>query len=264
MVIMCHHLPLATCHLPLIPMPRSTFEELWRRRFTERGRVFDDDAGIAGWTESGLGARLRHFRQVWPGDRPGAAWLDAGCGAGSYTRFLAERGVAPVGLDYSLPSVQKARARSDGEIVWLVGDATQLPVHPGSMDGVMCFGVMQALSGPEKVVAELVSAARPGGQIWIDALNRNCLSSLIGRFVARIRRRSMSLRHDAPSELVRLLAACGGEDIRVYWVPILPGALQRLQPWVESRFMRRLLARLPWLASPLSHAILVSARKSAP
>jgi SAM-dependent methyltransferase len=245
-------------------MPRSTFEELWRRRFTERGRVFDDDAGIAGWTESGLGARLRHFRQVWPGDRPGAAWLDAGCGAGSYTRFLAERGVAPVGLDYSLPSVQKARARSDGEIVWLVGDATQLPVHPGSMDGVMCFGVMQALSGPEKVVAELVSAARPGGQIWIDALNRNCLSSLIGRFVARIRRRSMSLRHDAPSELVRLLAACGGEDIRHAGRGHVRDGGVAPTRGVQSGFTGRVLGRLRWLALPLSLAFLVSARRTAP
>lgn len=242
-------------------MPRSTFEELWRRRFTERGRVFDDDAGIAGWTESGLGARLRHFKRVWPGDRPGAAWLDAGCGAGSYTRFLADSEVSPVGLDYSLPSVQKARVRSDGGIAWLVGDATQLPVRPGSMDGVMCFGVMQALSGPEKAISELLSAVRPGGQVWIDALNRNCLSSLVGRLVARLRRRPMSLRHDSPSDLVRLLAAHGGEDIRLYWVPILPGPLQRLQPWVESQFMRKWLGRLPWLASPLSHAFLVSARK---
>jgi 2-polyprenyl-3-methyl-5-hydroxy-6-metoxy-1,4-benzoquinol methylase len=244
-------------------MPRSTFEELWRRRFTERGRVFDDDAGIAGWTESGLGARLRHFKRVWPGDRPGAVWLDAGCGAGSYTRVLADSGVSPIGLDYSLPSVQKARVRSDSGIAWLVGDATQLPVRPGSMDGVMCFGVMQALSGPEKAVAELMAAAAPRGQVWIDALNRNCLPSVIKRILVWLRRRPMSLRHDAPSELVRLLAAHGGEEIRVYWVPILPGVLKRAQPWVESSFVNRLLGRLPWLASPLSHAFLVSARKRA-
>jgi SAM-dependent methyltransferase len=245
-------------------MPRPTFEELWRKRFTERGRVFDDDAGIAGWTETGLGARLRHFQRVWPGDRTGALWLDAGCGAGSYTRFLAEHGVSPVGLDYSLPSVQKARARSDGQIAWLVGDATLLPVRPGSMDGVMCFGVMQALSGPEKAVAELLSATSPGGRVWIDALNRNCLASVVKRMLARLGRRSMALRHDSPSGLVRLIAAHGGEEIRVYWVPILPGTLKRLQPWIESSFMRGLLARLPWLASPLSHAFLVSARKPAP
>ena len=100
-------------------MPRSTFEEIWRKRFTERGRVYDDDAAIAGWTESGLEVRLRHFQRVWRGDTAGARWLDVGCGAGSYTRYLASQGVAPVGVDYSLPSLQKARA------------AVALPRFPG-------------------------------------------------------------------------------------------------------------------------------------
>jgi len=242
-------------------MPRPTFEEIWRKRFTERGRVFDDDAGIAGWTESGLEARLCHFQRVWPGDEPGAAWLDAGCGAGSYTRYLAERGVAPLGLDYSLPSVQKARARSDGAIPWLVGDATQLPVAPGTMDGVMCFGVMQALAGPEKAMTELLAAARPGGQVWIDALNRHALTTLVKRLRARLQGRALGLRYDSPTHLCRLLRESGAEDVRVYWVPILPSALRGLQPWVESGPMHWLLSRLPWLASPLSHAFLVSARK---
>jgi SAM-dependent methyltransferase len=245
-------------------MPRSTFEELWRRRFTERGRVFDDDAGIAGWTQSGLGARLRHFKRVWPGDGPGAAWLDAGCGAGSYTRFLADSGVSPVGLDYSLPSVQKARVRSDGGIAWLVGDATQLPVRPGSMDGIMCFGVMQALSGPDMAVRELMAATRPGGQVWIDALNRNALSTVIKRVYARIRRRSLGLRYDTPDRLTQLLLDHGATKVRLYWIPILPGFLQRFQPLLEARTMQRLLTRNPWLASPLSHAFLVSARKGSP
>ena len=243
-------------------MPRPTFEELWRRRFTERGRNFDDDAGIAGWTASGLGARLRHFQDVWPGDAPGALWLDAGCGAGSYTRYLADRGVRPIGLDYSLPSVQKARERSDGGIAWLVGDATRLPVAPGSVDGVMCFGVMQALAGPDKAVAELLAAARPGGQVWIDALNRNALSTLLKRARARIRGSRLPLRYDSPSSLARLLRAHGGSNVQIYWVPILPGPLQRLQPLAESAGLRWLLERLPWLASAVSHAFVVCARKA--
>jgi len=225
--------------------------------------VFDDDAGIAGWTDSGLEARLRHFQRVWPGDEPGARWLDAGCGAGSYTRYLADRGVAPIGLDYSLPSVQKAHARSDGAIPWLVGDATQLPVRQGSMDGVMCFGVMQALAGPEKALLELMSAARPGGQLWVDALNCNALTTLLKRLRARLRGRALGLRYDSPRHLCRLLRESGAEDVRVYWVPILPSALRALQPWVESGPVHWLLSRLPWLASPLSHAFLVSARKRA-
>ncbi|MCG5494762.1 class I SAM-dependent methyltransferase [Ectothiorhodospira variabilis] len=240
---------------------RSQFEEVWRRRFTERGRLFDDDAGIAGWTDTGLETRLRHFQRVWPGDEPGARWLDVGCGAGSYTRYLAEQGVAPLGADYSLPSVQKARLRSEAAIEWMVADATRLPLKPGTMDGVMCFGVMQALSGPEQAVTELVAATRPGGQVWIDALNRGCLTTLIKRLLARLRRRPLNLRYDDPQALAALLEQVGAEQVRVYWIPILPGRLSRFQPWVESGVVHGLLQRLPWLGALLSHAFLVSARK---
>jgi len=240
-------------------MARPIFEERWRNRFITRGRLCEGDAEIAGWSEAGLEARLRHFRKVWAGDAPGACWLDVGCGAGSYTRYLAERGVAAVGLDYSLPSVAKARLRG-GAIPWLVGDATRLPLRPGALDGVLCFGVMQALAGPERVVTELVQAVRPGGSVWIDALNHNCLSAALQRMLARLRRRPLRLRFDRPEKLAALLEAAGGEAVRIHWVPILPRRLQILQPWVESRSMRGVLARLPWLGSLLSHAFVISAR----
>ncbi|ANB03760.1 class I SAM-dependent methyltransferase [Ectothiorhodospira sp. BSL-9] len=240
---------------------RSQFEEVWRKRFTERGRLFEDDAGIAGWTDTGLETRLRHFQRMWPGDTAGAHWLDVGCGAGSYTRYLLEQGVAPVGADYSLPSVQKARLRSDATLQWLVADATRLPLKPGTMDGVMCFGVMQALSGPEKALSELVSATRPGGQIWIDALNRGCLTTLIKRLMARLRRRPLNLRYDDPWALAALLEKLGAEQVRLYWIPILPGRLSRFQPWVESEPVHAILKHLPWLGALLSHAFLVSAKR---
>lgn len=243
-------------------MTRSTFEETWRKRFTERGRLFDDDAGIAGWTESGLEVRLRHFQRVWPGDTANARWLDAGCGAGSYTRYLASLGVDPVGLDYSLPSLQKARDRSDSAIPWVVGDATQLPVTPASVDGVMCFGVMQALADPQEAVKELAAVVKPGGQIWIDALNQNALTTVAKRLRARLRGRPLNLRYDHPEQLSHLLNLAGAHEIRLYWVPILPGFLARFQPWLEARPVRWLFHHAPWLASPLSHAFLLSARKA--
>ncbi|SFM23838.1 Methyltransferase domain-containing protein [Ectothiorhodospira mobilis] len=243
-------------------MTRPGFEEQWRRRFVQRGSRFDDDAGIAGWTPSGLETRLRNFRRVWPGDRPGALWLDAGCGAGSYTRHLSACGVRPVGLDYALPSLRKARQRSPGDIPWMVGDVTRLPVAPASLDGILCLGVMQALARPEAAVAELMAAVRPGGQIWIDVLNADCLITRLQRGLARLRGRGMVLRYDRPRQLAHWLRAHGAEDVRIHWVPILPGPLRRLQPWLETPAVRRLLATVPGIGALVSHAVLVSAVKT--
>ncbi|MDX9740786.1 MAG: class I SAM-dependent methyltransferase [Gammaproteobacteria bacterium] len=241
---------------------RSGFEENWRRRFIERGSRFDDDAAIAGWTDAGLAARMRNFQRTWRGDAPGALWVDAGCGAGSYTRHLAAAGLRVIGLDYSLPSVQKARERSAREIVWAVSDVRRLPLRPGSADGVMCFGVLQALDEPEAAIAELMATVRPGGQVWIDALNAVCLPTLARGALARLKGRQLALRYHRAAHLAELMRRHGAVDVRIRRVPILPPALARLQPLVESRACRGLLNALGPLGSPFAHAVLISARRT--
>jgi len=242
-------------------MKPSNFEDNWRRRFTERGQLFDDDAAIAGWTDAGLNARLRNFARVWPGDRPGARWLDAGCGAGSYTRFLHARGMRVYGIDYSLPSVRKARARAAAELRWLVADVRRLPVHAAVADGVLCFGVMQALTAPEAALAELLRATRSGGQIWLDALNGYFLPTLFKRLLARWRGETLPLRYDHAVRLTRMLRELGAQEIRLYWVPILPAHWRRAQTLVETAAVRAIFQRVPFLAMWVSHAFVLSARR---
>src|SRR6266481_1370695 len=67
---------------------RGPDEAEWQGRFREFAESRDDDAGIAGWTSTGLEARLRRFLALWKPGAQGERWLDAGCGAGTYTRVL--------------------------------------------------------------------------------------------------------------------------------------------------------------------------------
>ena len=134
------------------------FQARWKADFEQRGTSFDDDAGIAGWTTSGLLTRFRSFCRLWTGARRNTLWLDVGCGAGTYTRFLAEDGLVVIGIDYSLPTLVKARARSDPGISWVTGDATRLPIREGSVDGVLCFGVLQAVAATEPVLQAIADA----------------------------------------------------------------------------------------------------------
>ena len=99
--------------------PRS-FEKLWRKRFENFAAQAEDDAGIAGWSPTGLDARLRKFKEIWYSNDQFSSkkkWLDAGCGAGTYSRFIVKQGGEVVGLDYSLPSLQKARLKIFGRHV---------------------------------------------------------------------------------------------------------------------------------------------------
>ncbi len=237
---------------------RPEFEEGWRRRFL-RFASGEDDAEIAGWSQTGLQARLRHFLSVWPGDAAGAVWLDAGCGAGTYSRFLAERGLTVLGLDYSLPTVVKARQRGLNGCRWGAADVTRLPVRLGSCDGILCFGVMQALARPEPALRELSISTRPGGQVWVDALNGWCLPHLIEGFYRRLRKRPPHLRYHSPAALRRLMQAHDLVDVKLHWLPIMPQRWQRFQWLLEAPQGRWVFRHLPGIGLLFSHSMVLSA-----
>ena len=88
---------------------RHNFEKKWKERFEGYASNADDDAGIAGRSPTGLDDRLRQFINICGSNiLKENFWLDAGCGAGTYSRFIASQGANVIGLDYSFPSLQKA------------------------------------------------------------------------------------------------------------------------------------------------------------
>ena len=241
------------------PEKPSSFEQAWRQRFTEFAEANEDDAGIAGWSESGLAVRLKRFGKLMEGRVLLGHWLDAGCGAGTYSRLLAAAGADVVALDYSLPTLQKARLRSSTVRQWCVSDVNRLPLQPRVFDGALCFGVTQALSTSTGAVRELAATVKPGGEIWIDGLNAWCIMSLIDRAARRMHDKPMHLRYESPHHLRTLLCREGLVRSKVYWVPILPGRLRPLQ-WVVDNAVARAVFSIAWpLGALLSHAFIVRA-----
>jgi SAM-dependent methyltransferase len=242
------------------PLPDS-FRTGWKSRFEQRARIRDDDAGIAGWTASGLETRFRNFRRHWTGAAAGGLWLDIGCGAGTYTRFLREQQLDAVGIDYSYPTLQKARSRSGPGLRWLGADVARLPLPARSVDGVLCFGVLQAVPSSVPALEAIAAVLRPGGTLWIDFLNARCIPN---RLEIRRRRRAGKpphLRYESATAFVDALHACGYEPIALHWIPILPSAIGGLQRVIEIAPVRWLLRRVPLLAGCVSHSILVEARR---
>src|SRR5258707_15351167 len=73
---------------------------------------------------------------------PGMAVLDAGCGTGQTTHYLAETsGASFVGLDKSEASITHALAlsKNGGQLDFHVGDMDSLDFPPGSFDAVVCI-----------------------------------------------------------------------------------------------------------------------------
>lgn len=239
----------------------AAFESTWRRRFGEFAAAREDDAGIAGWTPTGLEARVRKFLSLWRVGQAGQLWLDAGCGAGTYTRLLAERQLPVVGVDYSLVAMAKARARDSYGNAYTVADVRCLPFRAMTFRGVLCFGVTQALSRSDSLINELGRLVAPGGKPWVDGLNRYCLPHAVDRARRFILRRPLHLRYEIPAEIVHLMRRAGFVDIKRYWMPIAPSRMPRLQHFFEHPFTCRLLDAIPPAGALASHSFIVHGRR---
>jgi ubiquinone/menaquinone biosynthesis C-methylase UbiE len=239
----------------------DSFESAWRTRFEEFASIRDDDAGIAGWSAAGLDARLRRFVDLWDPGREQKRWLDAGCGAGTYTRHLFARGADVTGVDYSMPAIRKACERSVPRIRYAVADVRHLPFSNDTFDGVLCFGVIQALSESEAAMRELCRLTRPGGELWVDALNRAFVVNAVRILSRRLRRRPAHLRYESPSTLTGILKAQGFRDVTLFWMPIAPPRWPWLQRIVESRPARWMLRTVPLFGPLTSHSFIVRGTK---
>jgi SAM-dependent methyltransferase len=250
------------CRGAITKVDQTPFEQRWRRRFVERGMQLDDDAGIAGWSQTGLATRVRQFQALWvahpggPGD-----WVDVGCGAGTYTRFLHQQGFSVLGLDYSAPSLNKARERSPADITWAAADIRRIPLPDCYAQGVLCFGVMQALDDSREALQELARIVKPGGEVWVDALNLCCLPTRLAEW-RRVRQgKSPHLRYETVDGFREAARQVGLNVTAVEWLPILPGRLARFQGLLEARPVMAVFRRIPWFGALFSHSFVLRASR---
>lgn len=242
----------------------TSFEREWRARFERFAQKHIDDAGIAGWSGTGLEARVRRFVGLWSArDRSGETWFDAGCGAGTYTRLLEQSGARVIGLDYSHAALVRAKAR-DTKAAYVVGDVTKLPVISSSVDGVLCFGVTQATSSTRAVARELVRVAKPGAEVWIDGLNCWSIGSLPGRARRAIQGKKRHLRYERPSRMCDELRNAGATMVELHWLPLAPSSAQWFQRVFDHPIVRRVLASVYPLAALVCHSFVVQGRRAAP
>ena len=95
-----------------------------------------------------------------PPPAPGPV-LDLACGAGRWTRVVAEKAGArrTIGLDLSWPMLLESRALLP-EVPFVLGDALRLPFADGVLGGVNCSNALQVLPHPEEVIRELARCMR--------------------------------------------------------------------------------------------------------
>ena len=104
---------------------------------------------------------------------PGAM-LDYGCGVGYVCSLFAEIGYEVTGVDISSAALSIARGREpDATFVEARADAS-LPFADASFDLIACLGVLEHISEPGPVVAELRRVARDeAAALWVVPNSRS-------------------------------------------------------------------------------------------
>jgi SAM-dependent methyltransferase len=102
----------------------------------------------------------------WLALPPGLAWLDDGCGDGSFTQALLshQRPASVVGVDPAPAQLHFARQRvTSAEVCFMAGDAQALPLPDASVDAAVMALVLFFVPDPAQGVRELARVLRPGG-----------------------------------------------------------------------------------------------------
>ncbi len=120
-------------------------------------------------------------------------WLDAGCGTGIFSRWLAKRGANVVAFDAAPAMLQHARELSADErsIQFSVAALPDFQVD-GKFDGVLCSSVLEYVDSPVKALERFNQVLNAGGILICSVPNSSSLvrrglkamyriSSLFGR-----------------------------------------------------------------------------------
>jgi SAM-dependent methyltransferase len=106
----------------------------------------------------------------WVGVRPGARWLDVGCGTGALSQVILDRSApdAVTGIDASAGFVEYAGGRlPDPRASFRVADAQALPFEDRAFDAVVSGLVLNFVPDASRMLAEMRRVSRGGGVVAV-------------------------------------------------------------------------------------------------
>ena len=120
-------------------------------------------------TEPGIVAlHLKRYEFALPWCR-GAEVLDAGCGVGYGSAFLADAARRVVGVDRDEDAIAYARERySRPNVEFRVGDVAALDLPDASFDAVCAFETIEHVDDADAFAGEMARVLRPGGVFLVS------------------------------------------------------------------------------------------------
>jgi ubiquinone/menaquinone biosynthesis C-methylase UbiE len=181
------------------------YERMWRPTFVRMMAGKGAEAITGGFA----GEFFIHKNALSMDEREGP-WLDLSCGPGTFTRAMASAspGSWVVGLDIARSMVEVAAAKGRGydNLVFVRGDAHDLPIADASMSGVNNAGALHVYDDPEAVFTEIRRVLKPDGLFVGSTFSP--AKSIVGRTLAQV----SGIRRFRPSELRAWLSRLGFAD----------------------------------------------------
>ena len=173
---------------------------------------------------------------------PGERVLDAGCGEGALSWYLAERGARVTAMDISRPNIENARKflaekGALDRVELLQGDAERLPFPDASFDVVVSSHVLEHLPDFDKGLSEIRRVTKKRAVVALPTcLNLAAASILGGADFWTFRKRALL---GLPWGLLRILFNLGREGVQEGYAG--QGELPHVwrYPWVMRRRLEK-------------------------
>jgi SAM-dependent methyltransferase len=202
-------------------MPSSTAApQRVRNRFREKAREFDDlyedERPLTRLLRPGLFRRRRLAAETVKAYTDPRV-LDVGCGSGRIGEFVLDAGAARyVGIDFSEPMIEMARARLDRfapRVELILGDFLEASLE-GPFDVVLALGLFDYLPDPHRFSRRMYELCAPGGTLvgsfpawsWIKGPARKVRYEWIG---------DCPIFNYSRRELELMLGASGFEQVEI-------------------------------------------------
>ncbi len=142
-------------------LPMDRFEPV-----ADEDRGYDDVAELYDAVFEDFRVREDEWRWISARIPEGAKVLDIGCGNGAVLAALASLIESGVGVDTSLPMLQRAERRAEANLRFAQIDGPIVPLEDASVDIVLCVLAWRYLDW-DPMVAEIKRVLRPGGRLLL-------------------------------------------------------------------------------------------------
>ena len=172
-----------------------------RKGFDGISGSYDDDFGK---NEIGIWMRNIVWERLLSCFSPGSIVLDAGCGSGTDTIFMAQNGISVVAMDISPGMIEVTRKKVERfhlsdhvktkVVKWEDINSLLCEFGEGSFDGILSnFGSLNCVKDLQPLGENCARLLKPNGVLFANIMNRFCLwetayYTLKGKFREALRR----------------------------------------------------------------------------